>query len=350
MALAQSEQVGRVEGLSVTESAESVQVEISKDIRSIFQDADGNYWFGSSDLGLYKYDRKKVVRYSTENGLPSNRITNIQSDKSGTLFLNTGKGIGKFEDGKFTPIPVNKGKDGGNEWKLEKDDLWFAGRDAEGGVYRYDGESLHFLTFPKHKLHDEYFSQSPNRSYSPYDVYTIYKDKGGNMWFGTTNFGVCRFDGTSLNWLYEKHLTETPEGGSFGIRSVIEDKDGKFWICNTRYRFALDKSGFAPKSGEELKYSREPGLKDDFGYFLSAVESDDGDLWMVGEFGVWRFGGKQIKKYPVKDGEDDAFVYAIYKDNVGGMWLSATAGRREVGAGLYRFNGEGFEKFVPSKS
>jgi hypothetical protein len=39
--------------------------------------------------------------------------------------------------------------------------------------------------------------------------------------------------------MYEEHLTITEEGGSFGIRSIVEDRDDKFWICNTSNRYVI---------------------------------------------------------------------------------------------------------------
>ncbi|MEO5583366.1 MAG: two-component regulator propeller domain-containing protein [Saprospiraceae bacterium] len=53
----------------------------------------------------------------------------------------------------------------------------------------------------------EFYKNNPNSPYSPYEIYTIYKDSKGNIWFGTSNFGICRYDGKSLSWRYEKHLT-----------------------------------------------------------------------------------------------------------------------------------------------
>ena len=59
-----------------------------------------------------------------------------------------------------------------------------------GVVYRYDGKSLHRLEFPKTKVGDEHIakyprSKFPNVKYSPYDVYSIFKDSKGHLWFGT---------------------------------------------------------------------------------------------------------------------------------------------------------------------
>ena len=44
----------------------------------------------------------------------------------------------------------------------------------------------------------------------------MYRDRKGHVWFGTGIFGICRFDGQSLDWMYEGHLTECEGGGWFG--------------------------------------------------------------------------------------------------------------------------------------
>lgn len=61
-------------------------------------------------------------------------------------------------------------------------------------VYQYDGKSLHRLEFPRTKAGDEFIarfprSEFPNVKSSPYDVYTIYKDSKGSVWFGTATVG-----------------------------------------------------------------------------------------------------------------------------------------------------------------
>ena len=143
---------------------------------------------------------------------------------------------------------------------------------------------------------DEYFTRFPNNACSPYEIYCIYKDSKGTMWFGTSNFGVCRYDGKSFSWLYEDHLTNVPNGGSFGIRSIIEDAKGKYWFCNRRYRFSISPETISGNGKNLIKYEREKGIEDilstdgaDCIYFMSITEDSKGDLWMATyNQGVWR--------------------------------------------------------------
>ena len=211
--------------------------ELSNSILMVFQATNGTYWFGSDKDGLYNVDGKTITHFSTKDGLSDNRIRSIQEDKLGNIYISTLDGINKFDGQAFTTLTAVKE----NNWSLHPDDLWFniAGKSGDKGPYRYDGKNLYQLEFPKHYMADEYFKRFPNNAWSPYEVYSIYKDSKGTMWFGTSNFGVCRYDGLSFSWLYEDQLTNVPNGGSFGIRSILADNKGKFWICNTLHRFNI---------------------------------------------------------------------------------------------------------------
>jgi len=57
--------------------------------------------------------------------------------------------------------------------------------------------------------------------------------------------------------------------------------------------------------------------------------------------GVFKYDGKSITQYSVKDGSKNINLISMYKDKQGNLWL----GTPENGA--YRFNGNAFEKFIP---
>jgi hypothetical protein len=250
----------------------------------------------------------------------------------------------------FTVLKPEKVIAGQNNWKLQPDDLWFsmAGKNGEKGPYRYDGTNLYQLEFPKHYMADEYFKQFPNNAWSPYEVYDIYKDHNGTVWFGTSNFGICRFDGKTLSWLYEDHLSYTSNGGSFGIRSILEDSEGKFWFCNTRYRFIIFPDSVRESDKLLINYKKEKGIDGiqydgmDHIYFLSAIEDNNGNLWMATyNQGAWRYDGNKITHYPLTVNNDVVKLYSIYKDKQGKLWLGTHD------SGVYYFDGTTFVKFVP---
>ncbi len=326
--------------------------ELGKNIMYVMQAKNDIYWFGSNDSGVYRYDGKTLVNFTTKDGLVSNQIRGVQEDKSGNVYFTTYEGISRFDGRAFTTLTASEKADP-KEWKLRPDDLWFVGPQDSGVVFRYDGTSLHRLAIPKTKIGEEWLdrfprTKFPNARSNPYDAYTIVKDRKGNLWIGTANAGAGRFDGGSFRWLYEDHLTNVKNGGSFGIRSILEDKSGAFWICNTRYRFSVDaKDAPEPEKGM-LKYKREKGFDvnapdgSDRVYFMSVVEDAKGVLWMASyNAGVWRYDGERATRYPVKDGAKETTLFAVYKDNYGDLWL----GTHEAGA--HKFNGKTFEKWRP---
>ena len=324
---------------------------LGKSIWIVFQASNGDYWFGTDKDGVYCFNGETIIRFSAKDGLSSNRIRAIQEDKQGNIYISTLEGINKFDGHTFTALTAIASPSSSDNWKLQADDLWFCilGKDGGNGPCRYDGKNLYQLKFPKHYMADEYFARFSNNSWSPYDVYYIYKDSKGTMWFGTSNFGICRYDGNSLSWLYEDHLTNTPDGGSFGIRSILEDEKGKFWFCNTRYRFNISPDSIKEDGNVLVKYEREEGIDGiksfdgkDYVYFMSAIKDKEGNIWMATyNGGVWRYDGEKSTHYPVKDNGQDISLFSIYMDKEDQIWL----GTHETG--VFRFTGETFERFIP---
>lgn len=309
-------------------------------LMNVFQDKNNNYWFGSNGEGLYQYDGKTITHFTTKDGLYDNTIGKIQEDKEGNVYFNSPLGISKFDGKTFSRLTVKN--DSETDWDLEPEDLWFTGAQDSGVIYRYDGESLHRLAFPKTKEGDEFISKFPrskfpHMAFSPYDVYTIYKDINGYMWFGTSSLGVCRYDGKTFTWISEEEL-EFDVQTAFGIRSIIEDSDGKFWFSNTQHRFKLSEDGI---------YVKENGLDgvDKNSFDITAIMSmtkDNDDLWMVTyNKGVLKYSNNQVTHYPIKENGKIITLFTIFKDNSNDLWL----GTHENGA--YKFNGKTFEKFRP---
>ena len=144
--------------------------ELGKSIMVVYQDSKNTYWFGSWETGVYRYDGKTLINYTTKHGLYTNRVDDIKEDKSGNIYftgMNPNATITKFDGKSFTNIIATPS----NEWKLEANDLWLinAYQDKQK-VYRFDGNTFYELTLPK-----------PPKLNNPFDIYSIYKDRKGNI-------------------------------------------------------------------------------------------------------------------------------------------------------------------------
>lgn len=310
-----------------------IVTELGKSIMVIHQDKKNNYWFGSWETGVYKYDGNELVNYTTKHGLLNNRIDEIKEDEFGNIYFvsaNATSSISKFNGNNFTTLTAVPSEN----WKLESTDMWFEySYGNTGKVYRYDGITLYELQFPN----------PPNLS-NPFDIYSIYKDRKGNIWFGTNPVGVCRYDGKSFEWITEEDVTEFRNEGANGVRSITEDKNGDFWF-NTEYRYSVYDSTTLKNNKFYTRHESIGGLdgkKDsNLDEYLSTVRDNTNNLWFVTyRDGVWKYDGTKITHYLVQDNSKDITLFSIYKDNTGDLWL----GTHENGA--YKFNGITFEKFV----
>lgn len=319
---------------------------LGKSVMLVYQDKKDNYWFGSWEDGLYKYDGQTILHFSTKNGLPNNRIDEIQEDNSGNVYFNSSDGIVKYDGETFKLLPLS---DSDSSWQMKPDDLFFKNGWNSASVFRCDGDYLYKLKLPKTKLGEEYIFKNPTHP-NPYTVYSIYKDNKGNFWFGTGGLGAFRYNGKSFDWILERDILEIfngPMEGSNGVRSIIEDRDGYFWF-NAMFRYQVYATNQSEKNNSDSMFYRKEisigsldGKPDsDLNEYLSVAKDKNQNLWFATYTqGVYQYDGKDLTHYVVKDGSKAINLFSIYIDNAGQIWL----GTNESGA--YRFNGKSFERF-----
>ena len=104
-------------------------------IYSIFEDADGVVWLGSSEgLSGWNKKTKELTTYTTADGLPSNTIYAIQGDGKDFLWISTNAGISQFQkkNNKFINYYVSDGLQGNEfyknaSFKDKQGIIWFGG-------------------------------------------------------------------------------------------------------------------------------------------------------------------------------------------------------------------------------
>lgn len=316
----------------------AISIGLDKNIRSIFQDRKGHYWFGTNGAGVYHYDAKVLTQFTVKDGLADNQVINIQEDDLGNIWFGTGQfGISKFAGTKFTIHSTKVNISNGTEtnWKSTSNDLWFY---AGGGVFRYHNASLDYLPF------DPSGSKAPSNapfSLSRYGVYSILKDKKGNLWFGTQAEGLCRYDGKTLTWFKEKGLAGP------AVLGLFEDSRGGLWFGNNG-------AGLFRYDGKTLTiFTEEKGLGN-AGFIASGKpglgtlarvysinEDNNGNIWIgTVDAGVWKYDGNNLTNYTTKDGLTSNAVNTIYKDKNGELWFGTDSN------GICKFNGMTFSEFT----
>lgn len=193
-------------------------------VTSILEDKTGKLWFGT-DNGVYCYDGKVFTRFLDTPGLVNSKglllrlVNRMVEDKQGNIWFATKmEGVGRY-DGKSVINYMPDGQDWFRGLLADKDGNIWAGTRYKG-VYRYDGKT--FTRF----LH--------NGRFDTYSVLAITQDRSGTIWFGTeageeskreTEGGVWVYDGKSFkNFLTKDGLPHV------GICSALEDKSGNIWF------------------------------------------------------------------------------------------------------------------------
>lgn len=310
----------------------------------IHQDPGGTYWIGCEGSGLYRIAGQQITNFTEADGLAGNSVRSITGDGSGGLLITTNNGLSRFDGEGFSLLePIEAGED----WSMiepGQELIWLVLDPDRNDPCVFDGEKLIRLQLPPAPTEEEFRRLNPNVGYDPAGVYTIYTDRRGNVWFGTASLGACRWDGREFSWLYEDQLVNTPSGGNFGLRSVYEDRDGAFWICNTRQRFQVSAETRREGGFNQLVYSKLAGLPDaneadgeNFTYFASVTQDPEGALWLAcGTDGVWKYEAGNVHKYAIGDG---VFAMTVYRDNAGRTWVGTGE------HGLYWLDGESLKPF-----
>lgn len=304
-------------------------------IRAIFQDSKGNYWIGSHSEGVCCYNGKTFAYYTVTEGLADNQIRSIQEDKNGKIWLSTANGISVYADGFFTNYPA-KNNTPQPDWQSTQGDLWFYSWE-EDGINRFDGEHMHYLTFPKPKK---------TTSNSSFGVTGISKSKDGTIWIATYA-ALYHYDYHKLQ-LFDAEKLNLKDTEQLHIRSVLADSKGRIWIGNNGIgvvvlegnsvvNFSEKNSLIAPMRSRQGDQKTQPGTLE---HPFAIAEDSEGSIWFGDVYtGAWKYDGKTMTNYSVSTNPAQPMIWTIYKDKRNHLLFGLADGS------IYRFNGKTFDLY-----
>jgi ligand-binding sensor domain-containing protein/two-component sensor histidine kinase len=150
-------------------------------------------------FGQYKFEQE--VHLNTENGLPVNDIRSIAKAEDGFIWIATSAGLCRF-DGKQVKTFL-QGKDlrhsildnTVNCVLPEKNKIWVGTNQGLSVLNTSDYTFRHYQFTNKGK------ADSLKRRFDQ-NVNTLYKDYSGNLWIGTSDRGLARYDETKDDFLF----------------------------------------------------------------------------------------------------------------------------------------------------
>lgn len=187
--------------------------------------------------------------------------------------------------------------------------LWFG--TSGNGVSKYDGKSFTNYNASHGLIHNL--------------INCITEDSKGNIWFGTYG-GVSKYNGMSFeNFTTEQGLPDND------VISIIEDALGNIWMSTSSGLAKLDPKQNETSRGMFINYTEKQGVPDDgVGDFFV---DKNGDLWFATGDGVFKYdpveeakSGKSFVNYSQSAGLDGKWVRTMTGDLDGVLWFGTNQG------------------------
>lgn len=181
------------------------------------------------------------------------------------------------------------------------------------------------------------------------NVQCIYQDKAGNLWFGTSENGLYKYDGTTFSrFLMADGLN------SNGIYTIIQDTDGIFWIATEAGLCLYDGKKITEVKiplPNNLPPNKNPVYANSH-WVYDILQSKNGKIWLATIDGVYIYNGNSKKGgqesftlFPISDSANGFLtsndkVERILEDREGNIWMGGRTNK-----GVYRYDGTSLTKF-----
>lgn len=192
---------------------------------------------------------------------------------------------------------------------------------------------------PKEKEHPKLIKTLGGPRYG--NVQCILQDKAGNLWFGTTENGLYKYDGKSFTqYLVADGLN------SNSVYTLFEDKDGKIWIGTEVGLCLYDGKTFA-EIKIPLPKNLPPNKNEHYRnkhWVFSIIQAKSGKLWFATIDGVYIYDGKSFTPFIINETASGFLstnhnVERILEDKAGNIWFGARTDK-----GVYRYDGKSVTK------
>ena len=285
----------------------------SNRVRTIYEDRQGNFWIGTFDEGLVKLKDGVFSHFTVQDGLAHDNVKGTLEDQEGNLWIVTlGGGVSRLRNGVFTTYSMREGLPSDKVRDVLEDrqgNLWFA--TMEGLARMKDGRFHNFTT---------------RQGLSNDRTFYLCEDRDGNLWIATEGGGLVRFRNGAFS-----AFTSLDGLADANVKAVFEDREGSLWI-------GTDGGGLSRLRHKKYTvYSTRDGLSDN--HVEAVYEDRNGFLWVGTINGLNRFRDGRFRTYTSAQGLPSNFITAIHEGRDGALWLGTHSG------GVSRFKDGIFESY-----
>ncbi len=178
------------------------------------------------------------------------------------------------------------------------------------------------------------------------NVHNGFRDKAGNLWFGTTGAGAVRFDGKFFT-----HFTTKDKSGKNSVTPLLEDHAGNIWFSTGDGIYRYDGENFTSVpiirvGPQSFTLNSSPGRNAGPLSVISAMQDRKGNIWIGTELsGVYRYDGRSFTPFLSQGVINDGglrlnTITNILEDRQGNIWFASWNNE-----GLCRYSGQGKSLF-----
>ncbi len=262
-------------------------------VHSIQQDRSGRLWVGG--FKLYCLENLAAKEYSLGSQLSQNMVKSIIQTQDGTIWVGTVSGLDWMPPGEDRFQPVKGISSTVRILRQTSDGVLWIGTIGQG-VFQYSAAKLTHITAP---------AQLPSNT-----VLNFFEDGEKNFWIGTQT-GMLRLTRSPVSVL------PLPQQNDSDFGTIYRDRDGSFWIGSTQL-FQLKDGVIIPQS--------LPGIR---GVHVRNVFRDrSGALWAGTDGnGLFRIAGGQTTHF---SSLSNNFIRAIAQARDGSMWIATDGGLNHI--------------------
>lgn len=353
------------------------------DIKSIFKDNSGNFWFIQNGVGITNYhpETGKTKTITQLDGgkkmLHSNVVSAMGNNAKGDYWILHEDGMLEKLDGKSLELKekhdylykLNNGQLLDYELLVDSDnDLWIYLPSTEKGIFYFNDSTKSFTQITKgtseyslnsnlviaaveeskgkiwigtdhgginvvdktdfsidYILHN---SESP-KSLVHNSIYSLYKDDEGIIWIGAYKNGVNFYHKDIIRFNHYKHYASLPNSLPFDdVNRFVEDHKGNLWIgTNGGGLLYYDR-----QNGAFTTYKHDPlnsnSLTTDV--IVSLLVTADSNLW-IGTYhgGLSKFDGKKFTHFNIAVNSlfdlPDNNIWELFEASNGAIWIGTVS-------------------------
>ncbi len=224
-------------------------------VNTMFIDFFGNYWFGTQNGGISKFDGNTWTNYTYLDNTWVNYCEAITSDLNGDLWFGVNGGVLRYKNNEWKYFGFGPYRSVGSIVADDMGTIWASIAGINGaGLWKIDAtEKIEKVSGP-----GNYFDVTS----APY---CLHKDNNNNIWMGTWD-GLFRYNNNTGVWTDFTSSVPT-------INSMSQDNLGNIWMGTEIGIMKYDGASFGPIIG-----SGRSGSYDDM--VMDVMSDSQGKVWL----------------------------------------------------------------------